>query len=1308
MAVSPSADLQMGKTASTNTVKVGQQFNFTLYLTNAGPDTVTNIINITEVIPAGFQYVSNTATGPSGIYSFGQGRWMVAPGSPGWLSITIAVIATNAGVYTNTAVINVPPGLNDPNPGNNSASAVVTVAAGQADVSVLKTATPVFTNIGGQIQFTIQVKNNGPDSANNIVVRDYLPAGVTFVSSNVPPGTTYDPGTGTWNIPTLASNASLSLLLTAVNNNAAAVTNLAAIISSGSTDTNLANNTNSVVATWVSGPAADLVLGLSIITNVVKQYEQVLFSFTITNLGPATASNIQVRAQVPPGSVRSLISGSWNFDPVTGIWSRPGFVLPPNGDTFFQLYVIATNPGPLVMNGAIIASSPQDPNPANNTNSATVTVLPLFKLNGKVLQCATNGPPLEGALLTLTASNQPAQTVYSGTNGAYLFTNLLSGSYTITPSKDNYTFVPTNVVLNLTNNASVTTFVATARFISGTVFTGTNGSGLQGVTIRLTGAANATMQTDGSGQYLFTNLNAGTYVVTPLTNGFPFIKITPTNATLMLGSTTNCTNYANFFATNRVVVLRALEVIQAVQDWENSVPLVENKRTMVRAHLQLYGTNTQPVRVRDATLQLSQGRLSVILSPLNAPTGLLVVTNDAHPVRTNLSMSLNFEVPRAWRTGSNIQCTFQWTNGTLLVASNCPATNASTTVSFNPVPAIQVKWLFTRWTGTNGVVHGPATNRADELTSRLLSIYPVDRVDALAPAVYRWTNSPPRATNEPNTGVLDDLLDQLQSLRNTELGTNSKRHYYGVVTDVELGGLGFRPGDTSDGSLPDPAWIYGRNRHAHEIGHNLNRNHAVSYTGGGKRRGDCGETAPVAAPYFPYLWSSGGNNIPVLGPVDAGTNKFCYGWDSYAGIIVDPFKNYELMGYCGTWRWISKYTYTNVMNAIINRFSTNVAPGPAVAARIAGPGTAMDYLLVRGMIDLDTDLVSWRPFYPIHTSQPPPSPSGEYTLRLLNSVGAVVAELPFQPVQMEPDSPAGDTVRIALFTVPVPVVPDIQQAVILHNNIQIALRTGSAHAPVVQMLFPVGGEVFSSAPATASWLGYDQDGDPLTYLVQFSADGGASWQSLVTDWPATSLDLDMTLLPATSTGLIRVIASDGFHGAAAQSPGLFTVLNHTPAIAINRPVSNDLFIANQELIFQATANDLEDGPLDGTNIVWTSSRDGLLGTGAELVHLASDLSEGQHLITATAYDNSGATNSAFIAIRIMRDEPPVLSIRRTDPQAIISWPMSLTNYVLESTATLPAPSWLTVTNTPVITDVDQSVTVDANMGTKFFRLRRQP
>src|SRR5207302_9960870 len=68
------------------------------------------------------------------------------------------------------------------------------------------------------------------------------------------------------------------------------------------------------------------------------------------------------------------------------------------------------------------------------------------------------------------------------------------------------------------------------------------------------------------------------------------------------------------------------------------------------------------------------------------------------------------------------------------------------------------------------------------------------------------------------------------------------------------------------------------------------------------------------------------------------------------------------------------------------------------------------------------------------------------------------------------------------------------------------------------------------------------------------------------------------------------------------------------------------------LTFSAIAFDFEDGDLS-SRLTWTSSRDGVIGTGANLT--TSSLSRGVHTITASATDADHHTASVHLAVEIV-------------------------------------------------------------------------
>jgi hypothetical protein len=157
--------------------------------------------------------------------------------------------------------------------------------------------------------------------------------------------------------------------------------------------------------------------------------------------------------------------------------------------------------------------------------------------------------------------------------------------------------------------------------------------------------------------------------------------------------------------------------------------------------------------------------------------------------------------------------------------------------------------------------------------------------------------------------------------------------------------------------------------------------------------------------------------------------------------------------------------------------------------------------------------------------------------------------------------------------------------------------------------------------------------------------GGMTWNTLAVDWTEQSLAIDSSTLEAGAQGLIRVLASDGFNTASALSAATFTVQPHPPSVSINTPADGSVFIGDQQLFLDASVNDMQDGPLSGTNVQWSSDLVGAIGAGAIVNFDAKVLSEGYHTITVTATDNEGQTNSAETHILVLHFPPPELGFQ---------------------------------------------------------------
>jgi uncharacterized repeat protein (TIGR01451 family) len=113
----------------------------------------------------------------------------------------------------------------------------------------MSAASVIGTATNGEITYSVQVKNNGPERAGGVVLSDPLPAGASLISAGTSQGTCAGTSTLTCSLGVLRSGASADLTIK-LRTGFGTVTNTASV-SSQAIDTNQANDSASVVSNVV-------------------------------------------------------------------------------------------------------------------------------------------------------------------------------------------------------------------------------------------------------------------------------------------------------------------------------------------------------------------------------------------------------------------------------------------------------------------------------------------------------------------------------------------------------------------------------------------------------------------------------------------------------------------------------------------------------------------------------------------------------------------------------------------------------------------------------------------------------------------------------------------------------------------------------------------------------------------------------------------------------------------------------------------------------------------------------------------------
>src|SRR6202007_1112908 len=146
---------------------------------------------------------------------------------------------------------------------------------------------PTGVVAGQNVVYTIQVTNNGPQSASSVVVTDPQPANLTFVSNS---GACTGPFPSSLGTLTNGQSATITAQYSTSPSFSGNVTNTATV-SSTTTDTDTSDNTAS--ATTNVGAQADLSINK---TGPSSAAPGATISFTInfTNVGPSPATNTTI------------------------------------------------------------------------------------------------------------------------------------------------------------------------------------------------------------------------------------------------------------------------------------------------------------------------------------------------------------------------------------------------------------------------------------------------------------------------------------------------------------------------------------------------------------------------------------------------------------------------------------------------------------------------------------------------------------------------------------------------------------------------------------------------------------------------------------------------------------------------------------------------------------------------------------------------------------------------------------------------------------------------------------------------------
>jgi hypothetical protein len=354
----------------------------------------------------------------------------------------------------------------------------------------------------------------------------------------------------------------------------------------------------------------------------------------------------------------------------------------------------------------------------------------------------------------------------------------------------------------------------------------------------------------------------------------------------------------------------------------------------------------------------------------------------------------------------------------------------------------------------------------------------------------------------------------------------------------------------------------------------------------------------------------------------------------------------------GSQSWIGLYEYGIIMDDPLLECATGESPRPVVSK----PGFSNTDLMVAGVYDPNSGtgsllFVAYAP----DSARTTNAPGGELLLKAYTNYPSAVVkgmpqgenllyELRFNTSSSECTGPGCPEPFMLVIPgvsgTPPKAVDRIEIREAASGSLLVA-RKRSAGAPQVQLLTPGPGSTINNGePVTWSWT--DPDGDPVTFDLCYSWDGGQSMLPVAINTSGTTHLLDSTLLPGSGPGLaeLHLTANDGFNSTSVSVVGLTQPNKQPPNLSIAVPGVGAVALAGMDIFLRAHANDPEEGPLSGSALEWWSDLDGLLGTGESLV--TDGLSIGYHVITIIGTDSDSMTGQDSIVLQIA-DRPPQIA-----------------------------------------------------------------
>jgi hypothetical protein len=575
--------------------------------------------------------------------------------------------------------------------------------------------------------------------------------------------------------------------------------------------------------------------------------------------------------------------------------------------------------------------------------------------------------------------------------------------------------------------------------------------------------------------------------------------------------------------------LDAIEVTQSIQDQNQSVPLIANKRTFVRVYIGV--TSGSPATVQ-GELRVSRhptGPWTVVPSMGTAsldPGRKGSTLAQLQTRRDNLAYSLNFRLPSGLIRAGDVSVRLGHVrDATSTQVIPVKDANTTKTVTLIRSPSLRVRVINLQYTtGTPPVTYAATANDIALLRSWLRRTYPVPTL------VFSSVTVPATATWPFNSGQANAQVAAIRAL-DMAGGADPRTHYYGLVSD----GGGFMRGSAAGiPGTPDPSVVasgptgsstwgwdndgsYGDWYGGHELGHTFGRFHP----------GFCGESHDD--PAYPFTAGQLANNDDAFVGFDAGEASLGLSPAALPGTAW-----HDVMTYCSS-QWVSSYTYAGIRDRLVAEGALFPGPIPAAPVPVGASMTDDPSVHVAAVVNLTDRTARIAQVTPL-PGRPSPTPPSEETRLALRTRTANETTREY-PVEFKLDS---DRPRDEEETGLVDAIVDLDSGVtaielLIDGDVVATFEAGPPPGEISRLgvmptrAEPADAEGVGLAQRRLSWddtSGGGPDGRS-TYIVQASIDRGETWQTLAVGLTDTSLMIDPGDYAQADRVRFRVLATNG-------------------------------------------------------------------------------------------------------------------------------------------------------------------------------------